>query len=219
MNMSIHVRNLVALALLASLAACATLPPPDPVRAGTLHEEALRQASIGNYALAVTSYDEAIRYNPQNSVLYLQRGEILEAIQQFAEAVKTYQTALKRLPSEHSDREKVYYRLGLDQAETNDVRGATSSLAGIVETSPRKDLEGMIALQQGDPDAALLLFNDALKSAVDSEQQALIYYHASRAHFAKRNLVEANNALFHAVNNARGLALKNHIRIFFDQIR
>lgn len=202
------------------LAGCATLPPADPKLSANLHDEAIRMTTNMNYPDAISTYSEAIRYNPLNSDLYLQQAELLETIQQFDIAARSYQQAINRLPKDHLKLENIHYRLGLLQArDEGQHRKARQNLAQVKEPSLRSDLEGFIALHAGDPDGALELFSQALKTAVDSEQQARVYYHASHAHYAKEDIVESKNALFHAVNNARGLALKQHIRIFFDQIR
>ncbi|PLY01482.1 MAG: hypothetical protein C0623_05330 [Desulfuromonas sp.] len=202
------------------LNACATLPPPDPKRSATLHEEALRSVSIGNYATAVRKFAEAIRYNPMEGNLYLQQAEVFEFLQDFAEAERVYELGLDRLPPGHEQRERIHYRLGLVQCrDKNKLNRARAHLDQLADPSQRADLEGMILLQSGQPDDALFLFSEALKSAPDYDHQARIYYHASLAHFRRNDLVEAKNALFHAVNNASSLALKQHITIFFDQIR
>jgi len=206
--------------LFAVMTSCATLPPADPKLSATLHEIAIRETTKLNYASAIEKYAEAISYNPQNSVLYQQRAEVLEMLQQFAEAAKTYELALDRLPSDHLDREEIHYRLGLVQARDKaNHRKANRNLEQVTDASMHSDLEGFIALHAGNPDQALFLFSQALETASDFEHQARIYYHASLAHFAKKDNIESKNALFHAVNNARSLALKQHIRIFFDQIR
>jgi tetratricopeptide (TPR) repeat protein len=202
------------------LTSCATLPPADPKLSATLHEEAIRMTTVMNYPEAISKYDEAIRYNPLNSDLYLQQAELLETIQQFDIAARPYQQAIDRLPEDHLELENMHYRLGLLRArDKGQHRKARQNLTQIEEPSMRFDLEGFILLHAGDPDGALKLFSQALKTAPGSEQQARVYYHASHAHYAKKDIIESKNALFHAVNNARGLALKQHIRIFFDQIR
>ncbi len=213
-------KSALTLLLALVLASCATLPPADPKLSATLHEKAIRMTTIMNYPEAISTYSEAIRYNPLNSDLYLQQTELLETIQQFDIAARSYQQAIDRLPKDYLELERIHYRLGLLQARDKDQhRKAKQNLTQIKEPSMHSDLEGFIALHAGDPDGALGLFSQALKATSDSEQQARIYYHASKAHYAKEDIVESKNALFHAVNNARGLALKQHIRIFFDQIR
>ena len=200
--------------------ACAPLPPANPKLSATLHEEAIRATAIKNYSVAIAKYEEAIRYNPLEAQLYLKQAEVLETLQQFDKAVKTYQLALDRLPEIQEERELIHYRLGLLRArDKSDHRRAKENLTFIKDESMRLDLDGCIHLYSGDPDEALRLFSRALQSALDSEQQARVYYHASQAHYAKNDLVESRNALFYAVNNARGLALKQHIRIFFEQLQ
>ena len=210
----------VILLTIALLTACTTLPPADPKHSGKLHEEAIRMTALKNYPDAIAKYEEAISYNPKNSTLYRHQAEVLEANQQFTEASRTYQLALDRLSENHPDLEKIHYRLGLLQARNKSKhRKAKQNLAFVTEKWMRLDLEGMILLHGKTPGDSLKLFNQALSAAENSDQQARIYYHASLAHYALKDIIESKNTLFHAVNNARSLALKQHIRIFFEQIR
>ena len=215
------IKTLITMLLIAAvLSACATLPPADPKRSATLHEEALRMASIKNYTQSIDKFNEAIRYNPQSSQLYQQQAEVLEMLQQFPEASRTYKLALDRIAPDDIDREQIHYRLGLLLArDQGKQRKARQHLEKLTDPSQQADLEGMMTLSAGDPDTALRLFNQALKSAPDFDAQARIYYHASLAHYAKGDIFESKNALFNAVNKASSLALKQHITIFFDQIR
>ncbi len=220
--MNVMARNKIVACLLCALLAggcAANLPPADPQRAERLQQEALQATALKQYEIAFTKLGEAIRYNPQNSQLYLQQAEVLETIQDFAAAAETYQRALDRLPDQHADRELTRYRLGLVQARTGKLRAARKSLARVSDPAMKLDLEGMIITHSDNPQPALALFQQALDSTPDSNRQARIYYHASLAHARLGNVADSKNALFHAVNNARSLALKQHIRILFDQLR
>ncbi len=201
------------------LGACASLPPADPKLSATLNEEALRATARQDYATAVAKFEEAIHYNPRNGQLYRQKAEILETLQAFAEAGKVYQLALSRLPREDVGRELIYYRLGLIQARSNQQKAAQKSLEKVTEPWMKLDLEGMIKAHGKNPESALELFQQALSKTSEHDQQARIYYHASLTHHKLGNVIESKNMLFYAVNNASSLALKQHIRLLFSQIR
>ena len=124
------------------------------------------------------------------------------------------------MPEGASGLNHIHYRLGLLLARDSKQHRATEqNLAKLTDPSRQADLKGMIALYADNPDEALRLFSQALDATSDGDQQARIYYHASLAHAKRGDLVESNNALFHAINNARSLALKQHIKIFFEQTR
>ena len=197
----------------------ASLPPADPQLSDKLQQEALQATALKQFQTASNKYNEAIQYNPLNGELYLQQAEILETIQNFEEAAKLYQLALKRLPAGQKELETIHYRLGLIQARTGKVKAARKSLAAVSEPWKKLDLEGMIVAQGDNPESSLELFQQALSKTTDYDEQARIYYHASLTHHKLGNIIESKNALFHAVNNASSLALKQHIRILFDQIR
>lgn len=202
------------------LSACATLPPADPKHSASLHEEALRNTSLKNYPTAVAKYSEAILYNPQNSDLYLQQAEVLEAMLQNAEASRTYQLALDRLPQDHPARELIHYRYGLLLAQSKSKhKKANQSLKKVADPAMQPDLQGVIILYSGDPDSALGYFSKALKQTEDYDMRGRIHYHASLAQRDRGAIPESRNELFHAVNNASSLALKQHIRILFDELR
>ena len=202
------------------LSACTTLPASDPQLSEKLQNEAIEMTFLKNYPAAIEKYIEAIRYNPQNSSLYIQQAEVLEAIQQFTEASKSYQSALDRLPKNHSDLAVIHYRYGLLLARNkNKHRKAKQILTIVTDTSMHNDLKGYISLNGGQPGVALELFNQALKATNDRDQLARIHYHAALAHFENGAKADSSNELFHAVNNAGSLALKQHIRIFFEQMR
>ena len=208
---------LVSLLLLTGCAA--SLPPADPQLSDKLQQEALQATALKQFQTAINKYSEAIQYNPQNSELYLQQAELFETIQNFEEAARLYQLALKRLPAGQKELESIYYRLGLIQARSGNKKAAQKSLAAVAEPWMQLDLEGMIAAHGENPETGLDLFQQALSKTSDHDQQARIYYHASLTHHKLGNVIESKNALFHAVNNASSLALKQHIRILFDQIR
>ncbi len=220
MNTSVFVRTVSI--LFSALLACgcaASLPPADPALAKRLQNEAEQLAFRRDYPAAAGKFAEAVAYAPQDGTLYRQLAEILELLQNFPGAAETYGGALERLPENHPDQETIRYRYGLALARTGELREAERQLAGIGDPAKRLDLEGFVALHAGDPAGALALFGQALEAAADTDQQARIYYHASLAHYRQDDIFESKNALFHAVNNASSPALKQHIRILFDQIR
>ena len=199
--------------------ACSSLPPADPERADSLKKDAARAIFANDFPGAIAKLDEALLYDPSNPVLYRQKAEVQETLQNFAGAEQTYVAALKRIPKDYAEFEAVRYHYGLVLArDIGKHRKARRQLEKIADKSRRHDLEGLIALVAGDPATALVEFGKALKNTTDMEQQARIYYHASLAHYKRDEIIESKNALFDAVNRAGGLALKQHIRIFFEKL-
>lgn len=199
------------------LSGCSGLPPADPQQSQHLHEEATRQTFLKNYPAAIELYREAIRYAPQNSILYRQQAEIFETTLNFKEAKDTYELALKRIPANHPDRETILYRYGLllarDPGYHQQAKKIARKLSGQAHAL---DLKGMVALSSENPAKALALFSKALQQTIDADQQARIYYHAAMAHYQRDDSGAGGNALFHAVNNARSLALREHIKLLFE---
>ncbi|PLX77305.1 MAG: hypothetical protein C0615_05595 [Desulfuromonas sp.] len=193
------------------------LPPADPDLAQQMQREGLSLLNRGDFTGASAKLSGAIQYDPQNSRAYLTYTEVLESIRLFDGAIDVFKNAVDRLPAGDPSLPLIHYRYGLLLARNGtDIKKAKQSLTHVTDPAQKLDLQGVIEIYDARPGAALALFGNALAETKNRDQQARIHYHTALAYHKLGDTAKSNEALFHAVNNASSLALKNHIRVFFD---
>ena len=206
------------LASLCLLLACApALPPVDLEHAAQLRNEGLKFNLKYDYAKAAERYKEATLYDPLNSSAYLNLADLFETLEKPAEAVDTYERALRYLPVDDPNREFINYRSALLlAAKLNKPGKAESQLERLSTPALQSDLTGVIAMYQDTPSQALRQFQNALKYEMDRNQYGRVYFHIAQAYDLSGDEGRSRDALLIAVEKATSRPLKEDIRRFFE---
>ena len=208
---------LLCIGLLLFTACVLPLPPADPERANELRNEARKSNLKHDYTSAAELYKEATLYDPLNSGSYLNLADLLETLERPADAVDTYERALRYLPAEDENREFITYRSALLLAAKLGKTGkAKSHLAKLSTPTLQNDLTGVITMYQDTPDQSLKYFQSALQYDMEKNQYARVYFHIAQAYDLLGDEDSSREALLTAVKKASSRALKEDIRRFFE---
>jgi len=214
-------RCLLLLGLLLSVAGCSTLfPPADPRTAEELVVQAEDLVKRKAYAGATDLYAKAIDKQPENGRYYLRRSELLEALGRDKEARANYRAGLSKTEKSSPEYLGLMHRMALLSAEhLQDIDTAEDLLEQMPAGSvPRLDLAGYMYYLANQPEQAIKVFNQALGLEQDSDQKAIILYHAALVYDALKDEKNAVTSLFYAINNATHLGLIRDISALWAKV-
>lgn len=210
---------LVLTCLFLLLSCTAALPPADLERAEQLRSEGRKLNLKHNYSTAAERYKEATLYDPLNTSAYLNLADLLETLEKYADAVDTYDRALRYLPADDSNREIMTYRSALLLAAKLGKQSKAESRLNKLNTPDLKnDLTGVIIMHRGDPAQALSHYQNALKYDLEGNQYARVYFHIAQAYDLLGDADRSSDALLISVEKATSRPLKEDIRRFFEAI-
>ncbi len=217
-------RLLVASILLLTLTACAS--GPGSTRPTTLNGTApeLRQLAAQaidekRYQDATQALRQAAASDPANAD-YLLLGNLQEALEQYRPAQKSYQSGLAHTSNDDLQQKLYFHWATLEALELNHPsRAADLAIKLPVDSDSRLNLQILQAMQQNHYDAALRLAQQLSSRSDDKEMIGWAHYHAARAWVAVGNNSKAFEALFHAINHARGHGLVARITRLWDDLR
>lgn len=204
------------LCVLSTLTGCAAARP-DRAAAEQHRQNAQAKTIDRDFTGAATEMALALEKDPKNGQLYLENGEILEAADRPQEAAATYDKGRRVLRDQPSLHQELTYRLGLLAAgRLDDGPGLQKLLTELpVASIPRRDLEGLLALRQGEARQALVIFNDALQMKPGKGMAARILYHAALAYHRLGDDKNTFGSLYRAVNLAEDVGLLREIELFY----
>ena len=89
-------------------------------------------SDLGQYALAVEDYDQAIKLDPSDEAFYRDRGTAYALMGEYARAVQDYDEAINL----HPDNADAYYCRGLTKKKMGDDAGGDADIAKAKELDP-----------------------------------------------------------------------------------
>jgi len=204
---------------LAFFLGCASLPQ-DPYTAEQHRLRADGNVLDRNFPAAAAEMELALQHEPENGEFHLRLGELLEAAGEERKALAVYDKARATLSRADSRQQELTYRTALlEIGKFNNAARGRELLAEVPAGSiPRLDLEGLLALGEGDARQALLLFNQALQLGPDKGMAAYLLYHAALAYHHLGDKQNTFLALFRAVNYAENEGLMRDIEAFFREL-
>ena len=122
-------RALIMLAALALVSVTGVSACAGPGEAERHFNAGLDKQEQGHLEEAIAEYDEAIRLNSEDAVVYYNRGLAHLSLSQLQQAVQDFDTAVRlnpRLASAYAKRATAYTRLGRDEEATRDIETAVS---------------------------------------------------------------------------------------------
>lgn len=94
-------------------------------------------ADLGQYALAVEDYDQAIKLDPSDEAFYRDRGTAYALMGEYARAIQDYDEAISLRP----DNADAYYCRGLTKKKMGDDAGGDADIAKAKELDPTIEYE------------------------------------------------------------------------------
>lgn len=201
------------------LVGCAREPVAD-VSAEDLQSQAEFLAYSGQRAAAAAVLHKAIRLQPDNGTLYLRQAEFFEASGAAQQAAEIYEKARKRLPADHPEQREFAYRLALLYARPLGRPAAAQQLLNLLPLdSPQShDLQGLLALAEGDARTALEAFNVAMRQPLPGDFAARVLSHAALAYQLLGDEKNAYGSLYRAVGLAEHLGLMYEMEVSMKQL-
>ena len=92
---------------------------------------------LGQYALAVEDYNQAIKLDPSDEAFYRDRGTAYFLMGEYARAVQDYDEAI----SLHPDNADAYYCRGLTKRKMGDDAGGDADIAKAKELDPTVEMD------------------------------------------------------------------------------
>jgi tetratricopeptide (TPR) repeat protein len=212
-------RLLSPLVFLLLFTGCAAVAP-DPQTAENFRRQAEELVAVRDFITAADRLGQAIDYQPEDSSLYLRRGELLERSGDLNAARRIYRRALNLLPDADPQRPEIIHHLALLYALKLDGIGkARGLLPELPEGSAaRADLLGVLALQGERGKEALQHFDQALARNPGDELAAAILYHASLASYGLGDEKTTLGNLYQAAMRTSSPALSRDIEILWERI-
>jgi Tfp pilus assembly protein PilF len=203
------------------LGGCAALPFKEdnrPVEAVIDRAEQLIKAKA--YSAAANEYAVVIRKAPTVGKHYLRRAEVLERIDEDKEAHSTYERGLKMVPEDDPDQIQLMHRLALvDANHLFKLDEAEELLTRLPPRSIEKlDLAAFLYYQASQFDEAIKLLNKALEKVRDTDQKALLLYHAALIYVKLDDEKNTFGSLYFAINNAEHLGLIRDIEQLWQEL-
>jgi tetratricopeptide (TPR) repeat protein len=198
-------------------AGCALFAGAPPGTAEEHRSRAEGLVSSRDYAGAADELAHALRLAPRDGELYLRAGEVLEAADRSQEAADIYDRGRRALPADEPLQAELAWRLALLQALRLDRPQRAEELLPALPaaSAARADLEGVLALAEGKPREALILFSSALQRGPQKQTAAAILYHAALAYHRLGDEKNTFGSLYQAINLAEHLGLTRDIEAFF----
>jgi tetratricopeptide (TPR) repeat protein len=194
--------------------------PADPRPVKEIVAAAEELVTRKAYHDASELYTLAIAKEPGNGRYYLRRGELLEVLDKADKARAVYQRGLDKVGDKAPEYQQLAQSLALLCAtDLYDLDTAEKLLGTLpLGSVQRLDLSAYLYLQTGQSEEALKLLNMALPRAEDSNQKAMILYHAALIYDQFHDEKNTFTSLYHAINNASNLALIRKIEAMWMKI-
>ena len=211
-------RLLPALLAVLLLSGCSLLQPPaDPAAAAEHYRQAKTLIMTKDYASAAEQLGMAQALAPGDGRYALEHADLREALGEDETARSAYRQGLDGLADADPLHPVLAWRLALlDALKLDDPQAARSLAENLRPDSFRAlDLDGVLLLQAGAPDAAVTRFEQALPLAHDSALEAFALYHAALAHRRLGHDQPTFANLFKAINQATDRGLAKDIERFF----
>lgn len=212
---------LIICVLLLLPAACSTglIAPKAPGTAEDFRQSAYRSIHGKRYAEGMEALGKALKLEPNGSG-YLLLGDLQEALEQFRAAQNSYRKGLG-YSSDEKLRQSFYFHLAvLAILEFKQLDRADELAEQLPETTAAAlNLAALQALQQNHYDEAIRLTEQVLSNPQQQEMTGWAYYCAARAWLAVNNDAKASEALFFAINHARGHGLVARITKLWEELR
>ena len=204
------------------LSACANPAKPQN---NNLSAEAYRQQTYHfiaqkRYADGAKSLQQAIRLETRGQDQLL-LGDLQEALADFKAARKSYQQGLTSESTLEVRQLLRFHAASLDLIELNRPQQAAELLKKLpADSAAAHNLQAARQLLTGKPTAALQHTEQVLNNqAADQEMIGWAHYHAARAWVAVNNRDKAFQALFFAINHARGHGLVSRISQLWEELK
>lgn len=203
------------------LAGCA-IPgnsPHDGLSAEEYRQQAYHSIHEKRYAGGAKLLQKAIDREPRSED-YLLLGDLREVLEQYRAARSAYKKGLATKPGAKLHQALVFHWATLEALEFNNPTEAAELASGLNENSAEAlTLQAIQALQKNHFDTALRLTDQVSSRPADQEIKGWAHYHAARAWIAVGNESKALEALFFAINNARGHGLVSRITRLWEDLK
>lgn len=212
---------LVSLAILSQLTACTTSKTFSSPAVGAA--EYRQQASLAihenRFADGTKLLIKAIKLEPRGSD-YLLLGNLQETLEKYRQALKYYQKGLEYAVDAELKLSLSFLLATLEALEFDQFEKAATQAKQLPDKSAHYlNLQALLAIQQNHYDAAIRLTEQIVSSNQEQEMTGWAHYHAARAWAAVGNDPKAFQALFFAINNARGHGLVARITRLWEELK
>ncbi len=203
------------------LAACADLANTygTNLSASEYRQQAYRAVDDNRYKEGAKLLQKAINMEPRSEDLLL-LGDLREGLEQYRAARSAYQKGLDAKPSTELTQALVYHWATLEALEFDNQEKALELSTKLSEDSPAYiNLRALQAIKKKQFDAALKLATQVTSDYDDQEMKGWAHYHSAQAWVAVGNESNAFQALFFAINHARGHGLVGRITRLWEELK
>ncbi len=136
---------------------------PSPVKAKEYYEQGVLKSRNQDHAGAVQSFNNSIKFNPNNAEAFYQRANANYDLKKYQESITDYSQAIALNPNYYL----AYFNRGLARYDFNDKRGALEDYTQVLSLKPN-DVDtyyerGIVYLDLQDYKTAIQDFNEAIK--------------------------------------------------------
>jgi tetratricopeptide (TPR) repeat protein len=217
----IYLQLLIGSTLLILLSACTTTGPltkpagnPDEYR-----REASRAIHEKRYSDAVQQLRNVIALDPTSSD-FLLLGDLQEALERYRPARRSYLSGLEQAAEAVQQHKFIFHLAVLEGLHFNDYNAAASRANQLPDdTAEDLVLETLLAMLRNHYDKSLELSDRVIKNNYRQEMIGWAHYLAARSWVAVGNDSKAFQALFFAINHARGYGLVARITRLWEDLK
>lgn len=212
---------ILATGILMCLFSCAELVNTSSVdlNAPEYRQQAYRAIDENRYNDGAKLLQKAINLEPRSEDLLLQ-GDLREALEQYRAARSAYQRGLEVKPSPALMQALTYHLATLEALEFDNPEKAAELAIKLTKNSPAElNLQALQAIKKKYFDTALQLTTQVTNNYDDQEMKGWAHYYAAQAWAAVGNQSNAFQALFFAINHARGHGLVGRITRFWEELK